>query len=284
MNSHSSLRAKPGYTMPEQTRPEDDESPFKPPAIPGANQASTADPSVFAEPWMKSAIHHGDINDSPVIDTNSFTRPEVDHSVWDEPGLSRSLSGEAPDHAVTWFGYYLQMRESTSVKMSWLITIVTAIIGGPLAIPGTLVEGATQSGLLTIIAIGPTIEEIMKIALPLWIVEKRPWLFRSSTQILICCFASGLAFAAVENVIYLRFYIPNPTVSLAQWRWTICVLLHSSCSLLAGVGVMRMWKSFQAEKTTPQISYLRTALLSAIILHGSYNAIATFLETVGFAF
>jgi hypothetical protein len=47
---------------------------------------------------------------------------------------------------------------------------------------------------------------------------------------------------------------------------------------------MRMWKSFQAEKTTPQISYPGTALLSAIILHGSYNAIATFLETVGFAF
>ena len=47
---------------------------------------------------------------------------------------------------------------------------------------------------------------------------------------------------------------------------------------------MRMWKLFQAEKTTPQISYAGTALLSAIILHGSYNAIATFLETIGFAF
>ena len=270
--------------MPEQTRPKDDESPFKPPDIPAANQSNSTDPSVFAEPWMKSAIHHGDVNDSPGIDTNSFIRPEVDHSVWDEPGLSRSLSGEAPDHAVTWFGYYLQMRESTSARTSWLATILTAIIGGPLAILGTLIEGVTQSGLLTVIAIGPTIEEIMKVALPLWIVEKRPWLFRSSTQILICCFASGLAFAAVENVIYLRFYVPNPSVSLVQWRWTICVLLHSFCSLLAGFGVMRMWQSFQAEKTAPQMSHAGTALLSAIILHGSYNAMATMLETAGFEF
>ncbi len=270
--------------MPEQTRPNDDESPFKPPAIPVANQASSADPSVFAEPWMKPVIQHGDINDSSVVDTNSFIRPEVDHSVWDEPGLSRSLSGEAPDHAVTWFGHYLQMRESTSARTSWMVTILTAIIGGPLAILGTLIEGVTQSGLLTVIAIGPTIEEIMKVALPLWIVEKRPWLFRSSTQIVICCFASGLAFAAVENVIYLRFYVPNPSVSLVQWRWTICVLLHSSCSLIAGVGVMRMWQSIQAEKTAPQMSHVGPALLSAIILHGSYNAVATMLETVGFAF
>jgi hypothetical protein len=270
--------------MPERIRRNDDESPFKPPAIPVSNPANSADPSVFAEPWMKPVIHHGDVNDSPMVDTNSFIRPEVDHSVWDEPGLSRSLSGEAPDHAVTWFIYFTQMRESTTAITSWLITILIAIIGGPLAILGTLIEGTTQSGLLTVIAIGPTIEEIMKVALPLWIVEKRPWLFRSSPQILICCFASGLAFAAVENVIYLRFYIPNPSVSIAQWRWTICVLLHSSCSLLAGVGVMRMWKSFQAEKTAPQMSHAGTAMLSAIILHGSYNAMATMLETVGFEF
>lgn len=270
--------------MPEQTRPKDDESPFKPPDIPVANQWNSTDPSVFAEPWMKPVIHHGDVNDSPVVDTNSFIRPEVEHSVWDEPGLSRSLSGDAPDHAVTWFSYFTQMRESTSTETSWMITILTAIIGGPLAIAGTLIEGVTQSGLLTVITIGPTIEEIMKVALPLWIVEKRPWLFRSSTQIVICCFASGLAFAAVENVIYLRFYVPNPSVSLAQWRWTICVLLHSFCSLLAGFGVMRMWQSFQVEKTAPQISHAGKALLSAIVLHGSYNAMATMLETVGFAF
>jgi RsiW-degrading membrane proteinase PrsW (M82 family) len=270
--------------MPQQKRSDEDESPFRPPAIPAANDANTADPSVFAEPWMKFAAYQGDVNDSPVVDTNAFIRPEVDHSVWDEPGLSRSLSGEAPDHAVTWFIYFTQMKESTTAITSWLITILIAIIGGPLAILGTLIEGTTQSGLLTVIAIRPTIEEIMKVALPLWIVEKRPWLFRSSTQILICCFASGLAFAAVENLIYLRFYVPNPSITLAQWRWTICVLLHSSCSLLAGFGVMRMWQSFQAEKTAPQVSHAGTALLSAIILHGSYNAFATLLETIGFAF
>lgn len=271
--------------MPEKIRSnEDEESPFTPPLMPADRKADAADPSVFAEPWMKPVIDHSNVIDSPSVDVNSFIRPEVDHSVWDEPGLSRSLSGEAPDDALTWFSDYMQRRESTSRETSWLITILTAIIGGPLAILGTLIEGATQSGLLTIITIGPTIEEIMKVALPLWIVEKRPWLFRSSTQILFCCFASGLAFAAVENVIYLQVYIPNPSVSLAQWRWTICVLLHSSCSLLAGVGVMRMWKSFQQEKTVPQISLAGTALLSAIILHGSYNAIATMIETAGFAF
>lgn len=270
--------------MPQQKRSDNDESPFTPPVVPVSTQADAADQSVFAEPWMKQVTHLGDVNDSPVIDRNSFIRPEFDHSVWDEPGLSRTLSGDTPDHAVTWFGHYTRIRQSTSREKSWLITILTAIIGGPLAILGTLVEGATQSELLTAIAIGPTVEEVMKVALPLWIVEKRPWLFRSATQILICCFASGLAFAAVENVIYLRFYIPDPSASVAQWRWTVCVLLHSSCSLLAGAGVVRMWKLFQAEKTTPQITYAGTALLSAIVMHGSYNAIATLLEFAGFAF
>jgi Putative heavy-metal-binding/PrsW family intramembrane metalloprotease len=89
--------------------------------------------------------------------------------------------------------------------------------------------------------------------------------------------------AVTAGAAELYAYVPNPSVILAQLRWTVCALLHSFCSLLAGVGVMRMWKSFQAEKTTPQISYAGTALLSAIILHGSYNSIATMLGTAGFA-
>lgn len=166
------------------------------------------DPSVTAEPWMSTRTFQPDPTDtgSPGTERPGTTTPE--HSVWDEPGLSRELSGDLPDDAVTWFRHHRQQSQETSSTTSWLVTLLLVLIAGPCAILGTLISG--QSGdfpVVYISIIGPTVEELLKLALVLWIVETRPWLFRSSIQILVCMAMSGLVFAAVENVFYLEIAI-----------------------------------------------------------------------------
>jgi hypothetical protein len=230
------------------------------------------DPSVTSEPWMSTRTYQPDPTDtgSPGSNRPGATTPE--HSVWDEPGLSRELSGDVPDDAVTWFRHHQQQSRKTSATKAWFVTFLVVLVSGPCAILGTFLSGqGADFPVVYISIIGPTVEELMKLALVLWIVETRPWLFRSSFQILICMTMSGLVFAAVENVFYLEMPIREPSPQLAQWRWTVCVALHTGCCIISGSGAAIIWRKFQTEERPPQLNDGARWILTAIVIHGVYN-------------
>jgi hypothetical protein len=258
-------------------------SPYEAPPEPEQKPSET-DPSVFAEPWMEAVLHPPELSDpGPAMPLTDHVSEE--QSVWDEPGLSRELAGEVPEEGLTWYRWYLDRVAATSVAWSWGVTLGVAVVGGLFAIVGTLVQQSMSGGqLVAVTIVGPTVEEIMKIALPLWLVEKRPWLYRNAGQILICAMASGLMFAAVENVLYLKVYINNPPAGLIQWRWTICVLLHSGCSTVAGIGAWKIWSRFQKERRAPVLADGAPWIVAAIVLHGLYNGTVTLLEFGGLDF
>jgi len=242
------------------------------------------DPSVFAEPWMQDLLHPPEVSDpGPVLPASVHI--SEDQSVWDEPGLSARLAGDTPLDAVTWYRAYEKQVAETTEASSWWATLAVVMAGGMLAILGTF---ATQSvygtALVALTVFGPTTEEIMKIAIPLWLVEKRPWLYRNTGQILLCALASGAAFAAVENVIYLNVYVPDPPAGFAAWRWTVCVLLHTACSTIAGIGVVQIWHKFQKQQRAPSLADGAPWILAAIVVHGLYNGTVTVLEVSGMEF
>jgi len=82
---------------------------------------------------------------------------------------------------------------------------------------------------------------------------------------------SGLVFAAVENVFYLEIAIREPAPQFAQWRWTVCVALHTGCCIISGNGAAIIWRRFQAEERPPQLNDGARCILSAIVVHGVYN-------------
>ena len=250
----------------------------------GAGSVPRSTPVFFAEPWLQDLLHPPDVSDpGPAMPVAK--QVSEDQSVWDEPGLSPRLAGDTPCHAVTWYGWYCKQLAATSEAATWWATLTVVLAGGIFAILGTV---ATQSiygtTMVAVTIFGPTTEEIMKIALPLWLVEKRPWLYRNVGQILICALASGAAFAAVENVIYLHVYVPNPPAGLVAWRWTVCVLLHAACSTIAGIGVTRIWLSFQQQRRAPVLADGSRWIVAAIIVHGVYNGTVTALELGGLDF
>ena len=148
---------------------------------------------------------------------------------------------------------------------------------------GVLTSGSQSwFGILTVTIFAPVAEEMMKVAAPLWIIEKRPYLFRSKLQIAVCVLASGCVFAAVENVLYLNVYIAEPSEMLVRWRWSAGMVLHMGCSLVAGLGLMRIWSQTIRDRTMPALTLGASYMVVAMVIHGTYNAFALIAEMLDF--
>lgn len=145
--------------------------------------------------------------------------------------------------------------------------------------------GAAQS--VAFAAIGsvlfiPIIEEIAKAAAALYLVENRPWLVPSAAVLVVVVALSGLVFALAENWLYLNVYIDDPSETVTRVRQVGGPLLHTSASLLAGLGVARMWTTVHEGSTDRWV--FRPAvpwMIAAMALHGVYNLVATLLELTG---
>jgi len=214
---------------------------------------------------------------------------QVEHTVWDEPALSGELNEEIPPDALQYRTWLERRRGQTSLGRSWAVTMAVILLSGPWAILGALLGGflardqiVTQ--VIAVIVFGPLTEEIMKIAAALYLVEKKPFLFKSPLQITICILAGSLVFALVENLLYLHIYVPNPSLRLIYWRWTVCVALHVSCSLIACLGLIHIWRDVWQKLHRADLALAYPYILIAVIIHGTYNACAVILSMTKYHF
>ena len=249
------------------------------------------DPSIEHEPHLRGGGFTPDPSAPAARRTvrdaiqNQSDDDRVEHTVWDEPALSRDLAGQTPTDGLTYADWLGQRIVETSAGRSWSIAAVIAIAAGPWAIVGALFGGNQSTfGVVMITVFGPVMEEMMKVAAVLWVVEKRPFLFRSRVQIALCVLAGALVFAAVENVLYLNVFVRNPPVLLIRWRWTVCVALHMGCSFTAGLGLMKIWRSTIENRTRPQLTSGAAYMVTAIVIHGVYNGFAVLMSMVEFQF
>ncbi len=204
----------------------------------------------------------------------------VDQSVYDEPAFSADLAGPAAEGGLTYRRWLEQGRERVGIGRSWGVTLLLALAAGPWAILGAmLTEGQSWLGVLVLIAVAPVAEEMMKVSAALYVVERRPFLFRSSVQIMLTVLAGALVFSSVENLIYLHVYVRHPAVALIAWRWTVCVALHTGCTFIAGLGLVRIWRDAWKRMDRPRLPLASPYLATAIVLHGVYNATALILES-----
>jgi len=212
---------------------------------------------------------------------------QIEQSVWDEPGISATLSG-APRDEETYAYWFEQRRAETSWFKSWGTVFLISLAAGPWAVIGAFFNAYLGSSsfvaILSLVLFGPMAEEIMKASSSLYFVEKRPYLFHSTWQIALCLAASGLAFSVIENLLYLHVYIDNPSPEIVYWRWTVCVALHMGCSVIAGLGVIRMWRYTGKHLAKAPVSLGASWLAAAVVLHGSYNTFALVFEMFGGGF
>jgi RsiW-degrading membrane proteinase PrsW (M82 family) len=186
------------------------------------------------------------------------------------------MAGQAPRDAPIYGRWLKESRDRTAESTTWIVTVALAILAGPWAVLGAIFGFQdASSGLFLVVIFGPVMEEVLKVSAPLIVVERRPSFFSSPAQLLICAFMSGLAFAAIENVLYLEVYIPDPEPGIILWRWTACVALHSGCSLIAGFGIARVWRDVWERLDRPRLQLAAPFVVAAAAIHGIYNASAT---------
>jgi len=260
------------------------------------------DPSVFNEPHMRQ-----DAGSPRTCHACGYSRNgigvarcpecgapphEVEHAPWDEPALRAggaesgqglSLAGEVPESAVTYARWLEERREATPRSITWATTIAVALSAGPLGVMGALWgAGESRLSVLALTLFGPLIEEVCKVMGATYVVEKKPYLFATRLQILLCCAAGGLAFATIENILYLFVYFPRHEPWLWTWRWTVCTALHTGCSLIAGLGLVRAWETTRTLNTQPDLTAATPFLVGAIVVHGLYNTGALMMSMAGF--
>lgn len=212
-----------------------------------------------------------------------ITADDVDHSVWDEPSYS-ALNGTKPSDGLRYESYLESNAREVTWFRSWMVVVFCALAAGPWAVLGALLNGLLNAdalwGVIAIVVVGPLVEEIMKVAIPLWVVERKPYLFKSPVQIVMCAAIGGFSFAVIENYVYLNIYFPSPPEWMTLWRWTVCVALHVGCSTLAGVGLLRVWNGVWRNKRKADLSEASFMIGAAAVIHGLYNAVAVFFEFI----
>jgi hypothetical protein len=245
----------------------------------------STDPSILNEPHLSGELFSVDESEEKATAVLAAAEENsgqaVEHTVWDEPALSSELAAAIPESALTYEKWLRGKIEETSPASSWIMTFLLAVVSAPLAVVGVFIlhfQGMGSFGGLAVVVFGPVIEEMLKISATLITLEKRPYLFKTARQIVVACVFSGLVFAFMENLLYLNVYIRNPTPALVLWRWTVCVLLHSGCTAMSSVGLVKVWSTATANLRRPCLSIMTGYVVAASVIHGLYNLIALFLN------
>ena len=197
----------------------------------------------------------------------------------------RPLYRPAPAGAASYASWLAARMQATSPIRGWVVAVLLALAGGLWAFPAVLAGTAPLGfvGLLDLwrtVLLGPAIEEVVKVAALAVIIELRPYLFRRVAQLWVATIGAAVLFAAIENVLYLGFTLPSPTMSYSVWRWTVCVGMHVGCTIVATRGLIDVWQRSITELRQPRLADAMRPVALAVIIHSSYNAMVILFDYV----
>lgn len=156
------------------------------------------------------------------------------------------------------------------------ILLLSLLMAGPVAVLGTFI-GAQQGyvGGIYLCVVGPVVEEMMKIAVLLFLLERKPWYILSGATIYIVAGVSGVMFGVIENMIYQYIYLAKVAdavrLGIMEFRWTVTVLLHGLTTLVAGYGLHRAWRATIARGRLFDSGIAEPFIGAGIVIHGLYN-------------
>jgi RsiW-degrading membrane proteinase PrsW (M82 family) len=154
----------------------------------------------------------------------------------------------------------------------WLPVILASGLFGIISVllsqTGFLVLGP-----LSTIFVAPISEEILKLAVPIMILEHKTKLIQNRFDLLYLAAGSGLVFAIAENLLYMLSYSLSPGV--LAWRWIACTGMHIGASSLGGIGLMRAYDHASRTSDSPRFISELKWLLAAIGIHFTFNLLVT---------
>jgi hypothetical protein len=214
----------------------------------------------------------------PFIDGHEDEISTIRDSVLNEP--SYMGDGQVSQDALR--QWIANRRAGCTVTGSLGITLLAALAAGPFAVLGAFMMGRqTIYAILYAVLFAPIIEELLKQSGMIYLLEKRPYRLFSGWQFVGAAVISAAVFAVLENLIYLHIYV-NPAAlddpaAFARWRWIVCTGVHVTCSVIASVGLIRVWKRQLQDGRAADLAHGFVPFAIAMAIHGLYNLTVIFL-------
>lgn len=213
----------------------------------------------------------------PPIDGKEDEISTIRDSVQNEPAFTGKL--QQPQ-----LGQWLaRKRAACTLPGNIVVTLVAALVAGPFAVVGAFMSGQqTIFHILYLILFAPVIEELLKQSGMVYLLEKKPYRIFSTSQFIVAAVISATVFASIENLMYIHFYTAGQSmenfVGYCCFRWTVCTALHVICSVVASIGLIRVWKKQLADGRAANLAFGFNWFVTAMGLHGLYNLIVTIIN------
>jgi hypothetical protein len=89
-----------------------------------------------------------------------------------------------------------------------------------------------------------------------------------------------LIVATAANVFLISVVFKNAPAWIVLWRLVVCPALQVFCSLIASIGLIRVWRGVQTRRGMPQLYDGARWITAAMLIHGVYNAAALMLGEI----
>ena len=222
-------------------------------------------------PWRAPGLHDMPLGLNPTPKT--FQSEEIEHSVWDEPALAGMATDPHDD-----FNYAAWIRErqaSTSEIKSWIFVLAIALLSCPWgAMTWFVYLGNFGWGdVVTQLIFAPLMQEISKIALLLWVIEKRPYWIKGWFQIFICCLASASFFVVLFN--WMGWLMGTHPFGL-WFQWTAFFLMQLVASTVAAIGLEKVWHPTAYKHSPPVLEAGFNWFRAAFLINALFSAATMF--------
>ena len=172
-----------------------------------------------------------------------------------------------------------ERRAACSTAGNVGVTIAAALLAGPFAVVGAFFSARSGwSGVAYLVFFAPIIEELLKQSGMVFLLERYPYRVFSRWQFVFSAVTAALCFAAIENVLYTLVYVGPEDVRswevFVVFRWTVPTTMHVTASVVASLGLIRVWRKQQADGRPADLSAAFAYFIAAIAVHAVYNLIA----------
>jgi hypothetical protein len=213
----------------------------------------------------------------PEFDAGQSELASIRDSVLNEPAIT---SKKDEPHLGDWIE---QKRAQCSVAGNLAVAFLAAMLAGPFAALGAFMAARhVWYGVLYVVVFAPVLEELLKQSGMIYLLEEKPYRVFAAWQFVFSALVAALVFATIENTLYINVYIHPATLkdpkAFAGFRWTVCTAVHMSCSAIASLGMIRVWKKQLRDGKPADLSVAFAYFAVAMAVHGAYNLTALFLN------
>lgn len=184
---------------------------------------------------------------------------------------------------ITYARWQSTHRPRTNARQMLLLSFAAVVAGLPLGMVCGLMT-VEQSGVINFVLFGPILAEVLKVGPASMLIERRAYSTRRGARISMITIGTAVLFAAGQNIVHLGLLFKGAASAQVVYRWMIGPLLHVICTAVATRGLRATWTRSIAEARQVNVTYAYPYIVSAVILHGAFNAYIFAKGYLGYGF